>query len=90
MSARNVGGVPVNPLITRAPEAGTSERWSDWREAPQDLMDLLRVQAARNGTEIVRDREVRLNCIMPEGDMITFLVFWPGGDAMNVRLLRPE
>ena len=60
--------------------------WSPWREAPSELVSLLRNQAERNGIEIVRDEEVVLDCVMPEGDVVTFLVFWPGGDAMNVRL----
>lgn len=63
---------------------------SEWREASPELMELLRAQATWNGIEIIRDREVRLNCLMPEGDMVTFTVFWSRGDAMNVRLLRSD
>lgn len=64
--------------------------WSPWREAPHGLVSLLRSQAAGNGIEIVRDEEVVLDCVMPEGDVVTFRVFWPGGDVMNVRLKEAD
>lgn len=63
-------------------------RWLPWREAPPELVSLLRDQASRNGIEIVRDEEVVLDCVMPDGDAVTFRVFWPSGDVMNVRLKR--
>lgn len=63
-------------------------RWLPWREAPPELVSLLRDQASRNGIEIVRDEEVVLDCVMPDGGVVTFRVFWPSGDVMNVRLKR--
>ena len=64
-----------------------SDDWSEWKEAPPPLVDLLRSQAARNEIEIVRDAEVRLDCDMPDGSCIPLLIFWPSGEQpMNIRL----
>lgn len=57
-------------------------------EAPTDLQELLRAQAANNGIEIVRDEPVELVCLTPEMETHRFLVYWPSDDRMH--LLVPK
>lgn len=56
-----------------------------WTEAAPSLEGLLRSQAEENGIELLRDREVRLDCSMPDGTVMRFVIFWPAGEErMNV------
>jgi hypothetical protein len=50
-----------------------------WVEAPADLEALFKSQAAANGSEILRDEPVELQCRSADYPDATFLVYWPHG-----------
>lgn len=71
-------------------KSGTFPRSAlEWIEAPLAMQELLQMQAVRNGTEIIRDREVRLTCDMPDGGALAFVVFWPAGEE-RMNMLAPK
>lgn len=58
-------------------------------EAPRELEDLFRAQAAANGIEIIRDAAVELTCQTPDGVNPTFLIYWPAGQD-RIHMLVPK
>lgn len=58
-------------------------------EAPRDLEDLLKSQAAANGIDIVRDEPVEIRCQSEAYPDATFLVFWPRGTD-RIHMLVPK
>lgn len=59
-----------------------------WTEAQPSLKTLLVSQAAANGVELIRDEEVRLDCLLPDGTVMRFVVFWPAGQE-RINVLAP-
>ena len=56
-----------------------------WTEAHSSLETLLVSQAATNGIELIREKEVRRDCSLPDGTVMRFVVFWPSGqDRINI------
>jgi hypothetical protein len=58
-------------------------------EAPRDLEDLLKSQAAANGIDIVRDEPIEIRCQSEAYPDATFLVFWPRGTD-RIHVLVPK
>lgn len=58
-------------------------------EAPADLEQLLRVQAAKNGISIARGVPVELRCQSAEYPDATFLVYWPHEED-RLHMLAPR
>ena len=59
-----------------------------WTEANRSLETLLVSQAEANGIELIRDEEVRLDCSLPDGTVMRFVVFWPSGED-RINILAP-
>lgn len=58
-------------------------------EAPLELEQLFRRQAAANGMEIIRDEPVHLRCRAEQfPDDATFLIYWPSGEE-RMHMLIP-
>ena len=58
-------------------------------EAPADLEQLLRIQAAKNGIAIARGVPVELRCQSDEYQDATFLVYWPQEED-RLHMLAPK
>lgn len=58
-------------------------------EAPRELEELLKKQAADTGVELIRDTPVELTCALPDGNNPKFLIYWPSGQD-RIHLLVPN
>lgn len=58
-------------------------------EAPPDLEEIFKSQAARSGVEIIRDTPVELRCQSAEYMDMTFLIYWPLGHE-RIHMLVPK
>lgn len=58
-------------------------------EAPAELEQLLRIQAAKNGILIARGVPVQLSCQSAEYPDATFLVYWPHEED-RLHMLAPK
>jgi hypothetical protein len=53
-------------------------------EVPPDLERLLKEQAERGGSPILRNEPVQLNCLTEQFGDATFLIWWPDGERMHM------